>query len=265
MKAQEGGAVRTPPGDAAPPSDTGGQVELTDEDFGDLNETTEKSVVERSPLVVGGGSPAVAPHRPAAHLPRERRQTVVSSIPALLARSMGEVREPGVPAPLPAPEVTRPVPDELAVELMEEVGGTYNVEVVDEPSLPPRAHIESLVLRARSFMDGGNLGAAVIAADQALAEAAKAPATEVADLVKAARPLFDRIFAAYVGLLGQTPVRVLSDEQLAGRELGERTTHLLSHIDGARTLEQVATSSGIPAVEAMKLAASLLAARIVRV
>ena len=55
------------------------------------------------------------------------------------------------------------------------------------------------------------------------------------------------------------------DEQIAGQELGERTHHLLKAIDGIQTLEQIATSTGIPTVEAMKIAASLLAAGIVRV
>ena len=126
--------------------------------------------------------------------------------------------------------------------------------------------MRSLVESARTHIEGGNLGAAVIAADQALAEAAKAPQdAEVADLVKTARPLFDRIFAAYVGLLAQVPVRARTDEQIAGQELGERTQYLLKSIDGKQTLEQLAANTGIPPVEAMKIAASLLAAGIVKV
>ena len=40
---------------------------------------------------------------------------------------------------------------------------------------------------------------------------------------------------------------------------------MLKAIDGKQTLEQIATNTGIPPVEAMKIAASLLAAGIVRV
>ena len=119
--------------------------------------------------------------------------------------------------------------------------------------------------RARTFLENGNLGGAVITADQTLAEAAKTPQADVADLIKAARPLFDRIFAAYIGLLGQTPVRLRSDDDLMGQELGERTKYLLAHIDSKQTLEELSTNTGIPPVEAMKIAASLLAAGIIRV
>jgi hypothetical protein len=274
-----------------------------DEDFGDLVENTERSAVDPEPSKggreVGAALKSKAPVARDAPLTRERRSTVVSSIPAQLAKSMGQVRDPSAPTLPPPHQGARPVPaakpaavatdsaqvgtpaslpspssasqpsarqpaDSQPVELAIETTDTYNVEVVDEPSLAPRAHIQALVERARNFMDGGNLGAAVIAADQALAEASKAPQDDVAGLIKDARPLFDRIFASYVGLLGQVPVRVRSDEELAGQELGERTTYLLSHVDGAQTLEELSRTTGIPPVEAMKIAASLLAAGIVR-
>jgi hypothetical protein len=61
------------------------------------------------------------------------------------------------------------------------------------------------------------------------------------------------------------PVRVRTDEQIAGQELGERTQYLLRSVDGQQTLEQLAANTGIPPVEAMKIAASLLAAGIVKV
>jgi hypothetical protein len=183
---------------------------------------------------------------------------------------MAEIPRAGTPAPLQG-EPTRPVADQsrppaAGASPSTEVVESYSVELIDDdPSLPPAEHIRSLINRARTLMEAGNLGGAVITADQTLAEAAKFPQAEVADLVKAARPLFDRIFAAYVGLLGQVPVRQRSDADLVGRELGERTKYLLAHIDGKQTLEELSTSTGIPPVEAMKIAASLLAAGIVRV
>jgi hypothetical protein len=283
MKAQEGVAVPTPPEGTPPATQSGqwdGKVAAAEDDFGDLNEPSERSQVpeaERAPgnkPGAGGAQKAPGPARGPAHdsfLTRERRATVVSSIPAQLAKSMmHEPREAGTPA-TQATQPTRPVADASQPHLTgatpaDEVLDTYSVELLDdEPELPPREHIQSLISRARTLMEAGNLGGAVITADQTLAEAAKAPQTEVADLVKAARPLFDRIFAAYVGLLTQTPVRLRSDADLVGQELGERTKYLLSHIDGRQTLEQVSTRTGIPPVEAMKIAASLLAAGIIRV
>jgi hypothetical protein len=301
MKAQERSAARPAQGNGAPKSGTGewdgnGKVVSMGEDFVELEENTERALapaegkapVENSKLARSTGD---------AHLPRERRSTVVSNIPAQLAKSMGEIRDPAGPvvarpwsevrdpvlprpsgrpaaarsnpgapsAPMP-PEVTRRVgTDEVESLAPDQPLDTYSVELVDELALPPAEQVRSLIDRARTHIDGGNLGAAVIAADQALAEAAKAPQSDVADLLKTSRPLFDRIFAAYVGLLGQVPVRARTDEEIAGQELGDRTQYLLKSIDGKQTLEQLAATTGIPPVEAMKIAASLLAAGIVRV
>ena len=279
MKAQEGVAVPTPP--EGTPARTQAEewddkVASFEEDFGDLNETTDRSPVNESTRgrAASQGAPqgSATGHGPESLIPRERRPTVVSSIPAELAKSMmGELRDPGTPAATVHAAPTRPVtdssqPNASSGSPTEEVVDTYSVELLDDdPELPPLAHIQSLIDRARTFLENGNLGGAVITADQTLAEAAKTPQADVADLVKAARPLFDRIFAAYIGLLGQTPVRLRSDDDLMGQELGERTKYLLAHIDGKQTLEELSTTTGIPPVEAMKIAASLLAAGIVSV
>jgi hypothetical protein len=283
MKAQEGVAVPTPP-EGTPPSTQSGQwdgkVAGREDDFGDLNEPTERSQVQDAERSSGsqpgradserGSGSGSSPARDS-FLTRERRATVVSSIPAQLAKSMmHEPREAGTPAAL-ATQPTRPVADASQANLAgaspsTEIVDTYSVELLDDdPELPPQDHIQSLISRARTLMETGNLGGAVIIADQTLAEAGKFPQPEVADLVKAARPLFDRIFAAYVGLLAQTPVRLRSDADLVGQELGDRTKYLLAHIDGKQTLEELSTSTGVPPVEAMKIAASLLAAGIIRV
>jgi hypothetical protein len=268
MKSHELAAIRQPPGNAqGKPASGEWDGNVMGDDFVELEDNTEKSVAASE----GKGSEVARPKvsLPEPSVPRERRPTLVSSIPAQLARSMmGAVVDPSAPVPMPH-EVTRRVADvsevEVEVGAREESTGTYSVEFVDEPALPPKAQVEALVEEARSFMDRGNLGAAVIAADQALAEAGTANLPEVGELIKAARPLFDRIFAAYVGLLGQVPVRARTDEQLMGLELGERTNYLLASVDGVKTLEQLSASTGVPPVEAMRIAASLLAAGIVRV
>jgi hypothetical protein len=301
MKAQERSAAH-PAQDDAPSEPTTGEwdgkvVAMGEDDFSELDDNTDRAVPRAQP---NASAENAKPARTGgdAHLPRERRATVVSNIPAQLAKSMGEIRDPAGPKAtrpwsevrdpvLPPPsgradvrpipgtpvpmhqEVTRPVAAEELAALdseRDEPTDTYNVELFDDSGLSPAEIVRSLVESARTHIEGGNLGAAVIAADQALAEAGKAPQDpEVADLTKNARPLFDRIFAAYVGLLGQVPVRARTDEQIAGQELGERTQYLLKSVDGKQTLEQLSASTGIPPVEAMKIAASLLAAGIVKV
>jgi hypothetical protein len=294
MKAQERSAAHPAQDDAPAEPTTGewdGKVDSMGDDFLELDENTDRA------LLPADGNASVRTSGDA-HLPRERRATVVSNIPAELAKSMGQIRDPagptvvrpwsevrdpvlpppsgrtdvrpipGTPAPMNQ-EVTRPLAAEEIAALEaepEEPTDTYSVELFDDSGLPPAETVRSLVESARTHIEGGNLGAAVIAADQALAEGGKAPEdAEVADLMKSARPLFDRIFAAYMGLLTQVPVRVRTDEQIAGQELGERTQYLLKSIDGKQTLEQLAVNTGIPPVEAMKIAASLLAAGIVKV
>ena len=304
MKAQERSATPPAQEDAPARAATGewdGKVVSMGDEFIELEDNTERAEVS-----AGAKAPVEndAPARAAgdAHLARERRATVVSDIPAELAKSMGQIRDPagsqavrpwsevrdpvqpppvlpppsgrsdvrpipGTPSPIHQ-QITRPVAAEsLAAQDAEpeELTDTYNVELFDESSIPIGEQVRSLIESARSYIEGGNLGAAVIAADQALAEAGKTSQADVADMVKSARPLFDRIFAAYVGLLTQVPVRARTDEQIAGQELGDRTQYLLKAIDGKQTLEEIATNTGIPPVEAMKIAASLLAAGIVRV
>ena len=166
-----------------------------------------------------------------------------------LPRPTGAPRDAGVPTPMPA-EVTRRVDRRRRPPCWtqrKESTDTYSVELLDDSNLPPLAQVQALIDSAHNYIERGNLGAAVIAADQALVEAAKTPQDDVADLVKTSRPLFDRIFAAYVGLLGQVPVRARSDEEIAGQELGERTEYLLASIDGTQTLEQLASQHRNPA------------------
>jgi hypothetical protein len=290
MKAQERpGAQRAKGADPKPiKSVTGewdGKVAAMGDEFIEMEETTERvNLVEQSKAQ---RAPAAVPVAEA-YVPRERRATVVSSIPAQLAKSMGEVRDPAAPL-APTHEVTRRVPDSQPMPGAVKSGGVstktaattsghtktrrmtaeseaidnYSVELIDEPHMSPKEQVAALIDRARGWMEGGNLGAAVIAADQALAEAAKAQELDTANLIKAARPLFDRIFADYVGLLGKVPVRTRTDEQIAGQELGDRTRLLLAGVNGTLTLEQLSSSTGIPPVEAMKIAASLLAAGII--
>ena len=295
MKAQERSATPPEPEGSSPArAATGewdGKVVAMDDDFVELDENTERAAVpamrmrpSRSPRVRRAmrtcrASAARPSSRPFPRSWRSPWATIRDPAGPAVVRPWSEVRDPVLPPPSGTPRSHTPVyscadasrghapgrAEEVATLESDESIDTYSVEFFDEPAMPPLEQVRSLVESARSHMDRGNLGAAVIAADQALAEAGKTSENEVVDLVKTSRPLFDRIFAAYVGLLSQVPVRARSDEEIAGQELGERTRYLLNSIDGKQTLEQLAVTTGIPPVEAMKLAASLLAAGIVRV
>jgi hypothetical protein len=197
---------------------------------------------------------------------RLRRATVASPIPAKLAESMGTVRDPAAPEIEQPHEVTRRVDDtteRTPAEAGQSASSAPLEPLVDDDSAQGR--VAAMIRRARACMAAGNLGGAVLAADQAMAEAAKAPPPGLNDLIEPARPLFDQIFISYVGLLGRVPVRARADDDLAGAPLDGRTAALLSRIDGRLTLEQLFRASQIPPVEAVGIAAALLQAGIIRV
>jgi len=202
---------------------------------------------------------------------RGRRATVVSPIPAMLAQSMGRIPEPPAPAVPVAitashTEITRPVVEAGAPAKAARSQGSssYEIELTDTPLSPERRRASELIEQARACFTQGNLPGAVLAADELLA-GTENRTSPVADLVETARPLFDQIFASYVGLLGEVPVMARSDEEVAALGLDERTRALLSRVDGVQTLEQLFSISKIPAVEAVRIAASLMSAGVIRV
>jgi hypothetical protein len=206
---------------------------------------------------------------------RARRATVVSPIPAMLAQSMGRVPEPSGPAGAPRAtvsahtEITRPIVETAAPATPARTNGSsgYDIEVVEvleTPLTPARKRALELIERARACHAKGDLPGAVLAADEVLA-GSESRTSPMADLIESARPLFDRIFASYVGLLGEVPVMARSDQEIASLALDDKTRALLSRVDGKLTLEKLLAVSKIPPVEAMRIAASLMSAGIIRV
>jgi hypothetical protein len=137
--------------------------------------------------------------------------------------------------------------------------------VVDETSLDARQVTSELIERARTCLEHGDLSGAVVAVDEVMSSIEKRTMSGIADLIESARPMFDRIFAAYVGLLNEVPVMARSDDDVEAMPLDGRARALLRHIDGVRTLEQVFGASKVPAVDAVRIAARLMCAGIIRV
>jgi hypothetical protein len=112
MKAQERSAISPPPEDAPARAATGewdGKVVSMGDDFIELDDNTERAELAADSNTPGeNGTPARAVSD--GHLPRERRATVVSAIPAELAKSMGQIRDlAGAQAVRPWSEVRDPV------------------------------------------------------------------------------------------------------------------------------------------------------------
>jgi hypothetical protein len=245
---------------AADDTPVGGVVAMA-EDLVDLDETTDRAVAfdgghgHDEPPVQRAGDPD-------RDVSRGRRSTVVSPLPALLAQSMGQVRDPAAPARA-YQDVTRPVGVAADGRPSGDSGTSYRVEIIDR-SQGIKGLIAGLIDDARACMDTGDLGGAVLAADRAMAEAGHAPSPAVAEIIAPARPLMDRIFASYVGLLGQVPVKAFTEREISVQPLDDHHRALLAAIDGVMTLEQVLRASRVPAVEAVRIAASLLHGGIIR-
>jgi hypothetical protein len=207
--------------------------------------------------------------------PRDRRPTVQSPVSQLLAASMTSVpddpatwREAASPAALLHGAITNRIDaSAVAVDLLiVEPSSEYCIEVVDDGSSPARAQVAALIERARACMAEDDLPGAVMAADEAVAEGQKAPPPGVNDILAPARALLDRIFAAYVGLLGQVPVLGRSEEELADDEpLDDLARSMIAVVDGERTLEQLFVAAKVPPVAAVRTAASLLRAGIIKI
>jgi hypothetical protein len=214
---------------------------------------------------------------------RARRNTLVSPIPSLLARSMrpaptapeakpDAVARPAAGAPGTAQKtVAEPAPQAIPAE-PESVG--YSVEIGAQPvdphsartaeqPLPRLGTVGTLVHKARFCLDAGDIGEAVLAASAAVFANERSPEPEVGDLADTAGGPLARIFTA--GPASKVPVMNRSDAELDTTELDELHWALLRRMNGHLTLDEVFRATKIPAIDALKIAASLLRDGVIRV
>jgi len=204
---------------------------------------------------------------------RDRRPTLTSPIPAIMAESM--VRERKVtPRREPAPGRGRDPAAPLAepVEQTRRVGDSDPVNAGSGPPLksdvgvaPWRQRASQRIDEARAALDAGDLTGAVIAAEAALLEADQAPAPGIVEVIEPARPLLTRVFNTYVGPSIGLPILAPRAEEIARRRLGERERAVLKRIDGRRTLEELFDGSGLGSLDALRLVASLIRSGAVRI
>ena len=201
---------------------------------------------------------------------RDRRVTVMSGIPAIMAESLGKApsagaapRDPSAPIAR-KPEHTRRVGD----------SGRESVTASSQPSALAQAdadvapwrkraaqHIDS----ARAALDAGDLTVAVTAAEAAMQEGDEAPPPGIVEVIEPARPLLTRVFAAYVGPSSGLPVRAPRAAEIAASRLGPRERALLDRVDGTRTLEELFDGSGLGSTDSLRIAARLIRTGAVRI
>ncbi len=215
---------------------------------------------------------------------RARRNTLVSPIPSLLARSMRSAptapqakpdaaARPAAGAPGSAQKtVADAAPQGIPAE--RESGG-YSIEIGAQPvvdphsartveqPLPKLGTVGTLVHKARFCLDAGDIGEAVLAASAAVFANERSPEPEVGDLADTAGGPLARIFTA--GPASKVPVMNRSDAELDTTALDELHWALLRRMNGHLTLDEVFRATKIPAIDALKIAASLLRDGVIRV
>ncbi len=240
---------------------------------------------------------------------RARRNTLVSPIPSMLAKSMRPaassaparpiaVPTPAAPAagprasapvapaatpraPVPAaPAVTPRAPIPAAVVAgargipAERESRGYNVEVgalprdahtapTAEQMIPKLGPVGILVQKARFSLDGGDIGAAVLAASAAVVANERSPEPEAGNLNDTAAGPLAPIFTA--GPASKVPVMNRSGVELDTTELDELHWALLRRMNGHLTLDEVFRATKIPAIDALKIAGALLRDGVIRV
>ncbi len=197
---------------------------------------------------------------------RDRRATMTSPIPAMLAESMvsdrgRRVRDPAAPT-LERVERTRRVGDS---DRQSVAPGPSSVAAIDAGIAPHRQRAARLIDEARAALDADDLAEAVGAVEEALREADEAPPPGIIEVIEPARPLVTRVFATYVGPLTGVPVLAPRADEIARSRLGDRERALLVRVDGTRTLEELFDGSGLGSTDALRIAARLLRAGAIRV
>lgn len=200
-----------------------------------------------------------------------RRPTVESSIPQLLAQITAPEweapaeREEGAPEALLFGDETRRLGSDT-------YGGSGSVRVpvtarapTQDSATQARLIASELVDRCRTLFERGDISGAVTAAESALREAERAPHPGISEVIEPARPLFERVFEAFIGPSEGVPMVDMSDGALASQGLDHRAGFLLSRIDGLITIEHLLDIAGMSRFEALAILASLLRAKTIRI
>ncbi len=164
--------------------------------------------------------------------------------------------------------LSSPIPALLAEEMRSRLGGGPDAEGTGPPktgAASSRRRAAAFIDEARAALDAGEVTAAVTAAEGALRESDEAPYPGIVEVIEPARPLLARVFAAYVGPLHGVPVLAPRADEIARARLDGSERALLARVDGSRTLEQLFDGSGLGATDALRIAARLIRAGAVRV
>lgn len=170
-------------------------------------------------------------------------------------------KTPPVPVGPASEEVTRPIGDDGgAVPSKTPVPPGYNRSEtpVDIALAAARQRAAQLVDECRAELDGGNLAAAAIAADEAIEEGDKAPLPGIAEIIEPARALFEKAFAGHVGRDDRVPQMSAETAAINTGNFDHRTGFLLSCIDGTLPIQTLVDISGMARFDCLRTLSRLL-------
>jgi hypothetical protein len=201
---------------------------------------------------------------------RDKRATIISGIPAILAEEMrgrGETpaRTPAPPRDPAAPEPERPERTRRVGDSGQQSAEHGSGPLGDASVAARRQRAAARIDEARAALDAGELAEAVTAAESALREADEAPPPGIIEVIEPARPLLTRVFASYVGPLGGVPVLAPRAHEIARARLGDAERAVMARIDGVRSLEELFDGSGLGSTDALRIAARLLRTGAIRI
>ena len=212
-------------------------------------------VAERTQQVDLPPDPVVEAPRETSGRVRDRRATLVSPIPAIMAASMGMVADTKAGSSISPPGRKGRQP----------TTSTYTVEVGAKLQLSIAERISEHIEAARALLDAHDFHSAARIAEETLTMGeTAADSIEVTKMVADARPMIEQIFSGYVGSLGSIPVLVKTWDEIMTHKLGDSTRSFLRRIDGVRTMEQILGHSSIPPQHAFRIVASALRAGFIR-
>lgn len=132
------------------------------------------------------------------------------------------------------------------------------------------AHDDKLLSSARGLVDecktalyAGRADNAALAAEMALQMAEQAHASDVDEIIKAERPLFEQAFSRYIGDMKCAPIRAMPAEDLASYGFDNRAAFLMSRMDGVLGVQDLLHVAGMPRFEALRLIAALKRAQVI--
>ena len=199
---------------------------------------------------------------------RDKRATVISPIPAILAeemmRSEGPAARPRDPA-APAPERRDGEHTRRVGDSDKNTAAPSAASSADATVAARRQRAAARIDEARAALDAGELTQAVLAAESAMRESDEAPPPGIVEVIEPARPLLTRAFATYVGPLGGVPVLAPRAYASARARLGDAERAVMARIDGVRTLEELFDGSGHGSTDALRIAARLLQTGAIRI